>query len=248
MKIQSHSHHTTHALPKPRPHHRQFPETRSGLSFQPIIGLDRLGQSAVSRIFKKFSIPADRRALAPGPPPRRAHPSLPSSAPSGHTTARLQTGCNLDCSKSNSPPSRSAVRHCAGSARPSQDSLKKVGSKPNARPATHSPRVLPQRRESAQFNSQNSEATTRVQNADSCQQPTTPSTAPCAASCIYAPSPGRPSTFSTPSPLHRLLGATATRHTSPGAPIARACHPCESGLAKRHSRVKHVASAQSAQL
>ena len=121
------------------------------------------------------------RALAPGPPPRRAHLSLPSSAPSGHTTARLKA----DILVSNSEPRpakspRSAPLRRVRQAKPRFAT--QTGSKPNARPATHSLRVLPQRRESAQFNSYISEDTTRWWWCGCQKQPRQPP-ACCAASC-----------------------------------------------------------------
>ena len=121
------------------------------------------------------------RALAPGPPPRRAHLSLPSSAPSGHTTARLKADILVSDSEPRPAKSpRSAPLRRVRQAKPRFAT--QTGSKPNARPATHSLRVLPQRRESAQFNSYISEDTTRWWWCGCQKQPRQPP-ACCAASC-----------------------------------------------------------------
>ena len=130
------------------------------------------------------------RALAPGPPPRRAHLSLPSSAPSGHTTARLKA----DILVSNSEPRpakspRSAPLRRVRQAKPRFAT--QTGSKPNARPATHSLRVLPQRRESAQFNSYISEATTRWWWCGCYQKQPRQHRHAAPPPAIYAPSSGR---------------------------------------------------------
>ena len=66
-----------------------------------------------------------------------------------------------------------------------------TGSKPNARPATHSLRVLPQRRESAQFNSYISEATTRWWWCGCYQEQPRRHRHAAPPPAIYAPSSGR---------------------------------------------------------
>ena len=129
------------------------------------------------------------------------------------------------------PPSRPAVRHCAGSARPSQDLQRK--------PA-QSQTLAPQRTPFACYrnagNPHNSTRTSqRLQRAG----------VGAAVTKNNHPNTGMPRRLlqSTrlhqgagnqhkPSPLHRLLGATATRPASPTAPAARACRPCPSTLQK----------------
>ena len=170
------------------------------------------------------------RALAPGPPPRRAHLSLPSSAPSGHTTARLKADILVSDSEPRPAKSpRSAPLRRVRQAKPRFAT--QTGSKPNARPATHSLRVLPQRRESAQFNSYISEATTR-QWWCGCYKNNHANTGMPRRLLQSTRLHQGAGNQHKPSPLHRLLGATATRPASPTAPAARACRPCPSTLQK----------------